>query len=291
MRFLAGLSVLLLLLLAEPALAQKISDNLDSEGQTREYGKFFGYVLAAVAVLIFLLGGLHMIKGFIAEAGRGKKKFEFREEILDKKKMKEPDLYLGEKVPDWKISPRKAAIKAALMYLSEDDKRFHKNYIANSVDAAFRVVKLSIEEKSTKQLAEYATGRCLDEAKAEIAKLKKKGEQHVFGDPEITDLCIVHLEVPEGKKNHTFTALVSVKSKDYVRADKTNELLRGDKKLYAYQEFWCFRRIKGKWLVERIRPSGDMDTILHTKNVLSKELLAEFAKDADEDHLKEFVAR
>jgi hypothetical protein len=68
-------------------------------------------------------------------------------------------------------------------------------------------------------------------------------------------------------------------------------VLRGDKKYYAYQEFWRFRRTKARWVLERIRPSGDMDTVLGAKNVMTQKDLDKFAKTADEEMLREFVAK
>ena len=78
------------------------------------------------------IGGVQIFKGFIAEGQRGKKKFEFREEILDKKPMKQPALYLGEKVPDWKILNRVKATEAVFAYLAESDERFDHRYMIAS---------------------------------------------------------------------------------------------------------------------------------------------------------------
>ena len=75
------------------------------------------------------------------------------------------------------------------------------------------------------------------------------------------------------------------------RHDRSGEVLRGDKKYYAYQEFWQFRRTKARWVVERIRPSGDMDTVLHAKKVMAQADLDRFAKTADEELLREFVGK
>jgi hypothetical protein len=67
--------------------------------------------------------------------------------------------------------------------------------------------------------------------------------------------------------------------------------VRGDRKTYAYQEFWTFRRSEKRWLVELVRPTMDADAVLAAKNVLAQIDLEEFAKDADKEFLREVVAR
>ena len=102
---------------------------------------------------------------------------------------------------------------------------------------------------------------------------------------------MVHFEAAGPIANHTFTALVMASSRDFFKDDKSGEVLRGDKKLYEYQEFWRFRRSKDMWLAERIRPSGDMDMVLEPKNVLSKADLDKFTKTAEPELLREFTAK
>ena len=131
----------------------------------------------------------------------------------------------------------------------------------------------------------------LDEIRNDIKKHRKDRERHVFGRVEVTDVNVLHVEAPAGKENHTFTALISAKSKDYFEDDETEEVLRNDKKTYAYQEFWTFRRSEKRWLVELIRPSSDVDHVLESKNVMAAVDLEEFARDADPEFLKEVVAR
>lgn len=113
----------------------------------------------------------------------------------------------------------------------------------------------------------------------------------MFDRINVTDVRVVHVEVPAGKERHTFTALISAKSKDFFEDDDRGAVVRGDKKTYAYQEFWTFRRSEKRWLVELIRPSSDLESVLQSKNVMAAIELEEFAKDADPEHVKEVVAR
>lgn len=282
------LAILFVLSIASPVLA--LGAEMDSEAQTQGYGRIGGFVCGGLAVVIALIAGYCIFKGMHAEATRGKKSSEFREAILDKTPMKKPALYLGEKVPDWKIATRQEATLAALKYLSSKRDWFDKKYMLKITDKAYRQVKAAMEGRSAKSIERLVGDKCLEELRAEMKKQRSKGEVRVFGQLDITDIQIVHIEAPTKEENHTFTALISVRSRDYIKDDKSGEVLRGDKKTYAYQEFWRFRFSGDKWLVERIRPSGDMDRVLDAKNVMNQTELNKFGKTANPDHLKEFVA-
>lgn len=289
LRFIA-VRLLALLLFASPAFAGGL-DDLGSEQQASQYGHVLGFscggaLLLGVILMIYLL-----VKGAKAESDRGKKRSAFREEILDDKtqKKKPQVLYLGEKVPDWKIDGRKKATKAALIFLTVGDDWFERKYLTNVVFETVGLVKTAIESRSTKKVKKLLTPGCRDELTIEVTALLKKKRLRVFGEVEVTNVDIIHIAVPATRKDHTFTALVSLRSKDYIkRDDESNEVLKGDKKAYVYQEFWTFHRSNERWVLDSIRPSGDMDRVLAPKNVLSPKKWAEFKKDADPELLREF---
>ena len=200
-------------------------------------------------------------------------------------------MFKGEKVPDWKIAARQRATKAILKFLSYTDNWFEKKYAADVADEAFRLVKEAIQARSIQGIERRVTEGCLEEIRTEIKKLRKAREIRVFGRVEVTDVDFVHVEAPTGKQNHTFTALISAKSRDFFEEEESGEVARGDKKVYAYQEFWTFRRSEKRWLVELIRPTTDLEFVLEEKNVLAAIDLEEFSKEADAEFLKEVVAR
>jgi hypothetical protein len=290
MRPLRALALLFVLFAATPVRAGGL-DDMGSEQQTEGYGKIFGFVCGGVAGIAVLVGGYIIVKGMMAEHGRGKKTSVFTD-ILDdkdlKKKRREPALRIGEKVPDWKIKNRMAATWAALNVLGKADDWWDPKLMTEFASQAFEIVKAGIEARSTKKLAKRVTPECLAGIKAEIQKLAKKREVHVLDKLEILEVQLVHFEAPASKTKHTFTALISAVSRNFYKDEKTGEVLRGDKKLYETQEFWRFRRAKDFWLVERIREAGDMDVVLEHKNVLTPKDLAAFSKKADEAHLREF---
>jgi Tim44-like domain len=290
MRVLPALALVLLLLTAGPALAQV--DNLDSEHQTQGYGRIFAYVCSVAAALTLIIVGIHVVRGMVDEGKRGKKPGWMPERILDTMPKKKADpLYLGEKVPEWKLSNRKPATAAALKYISRKDDWFDPEHMTGVVDKAFRKVKTALEERSTKLIERIVTADCLEELRSQMQRLRKKGHVHHFGKVEITDIEVVHFEAPAAKAKHNFTALISVRSKDYLQDEKSGEVLKGDKKIYIYQEFYVFRRSNERWLVERIRSSEDMDRVLEPKNVLVQAELDKFAKKAEPEHLREFVGQ
>jgi predicted lipid-binding transport protein (Tim44 family) len=285
-------ALLSILLTAAPALAQ-IGEPGDSAQQTSAYGTFFAYILGAVGSLVVILLIVHQIRTMRDEARRGKKTGKELVEILDDekpKKKKRKDLYLGEKVPEWKAGNRKAATWAGLNFLARADEAFDPKRLAKVATEAFRSVKAAVEARTTKAIERRVTPTCLDKLKGEIKNLRQEGERHVFGRLEVTEVDVVHVEAPADEDRHTFTALIGARSQDYIADEQTGKPLRGDRETYAYQEFWQFRRVRGKWLVERIRSSGDMDRVLNAKNLLPKADLDRFAKKATPEHLREFGA-
>jgi Tim44-like domain len=268
MRPLSALALASLLLVASPAFAQ-IGDPGDSSQQMGAYGQFFAYVVGAVGGIAVILFG-----------------------ILDDtpQKRKKETLYLGEKVPDWKVGNRRQATEAALRLLSRADDGFTLKRLTDVSQKAFVLFKGAIEERATKGLEHRLTPACLDKLRAQVKELRADGERRVFGKVEVTEVEIVHVEAPEDEARHTFTALISARSKDYIADDKTGKRLRGDKETYAYQEFLQFRRAGRKWLLERVRSSSDMDRVLFAKNVLNQDDLTALAKKVDEKLVREFVA-
>lgn len=242
-------------------------------------------------LFLMLMAGYHVNKAVFSDFGRGKKYGMTLEEELDAIPKKRQILFRGEKVPDWKISGRVKATKAALKFISCTDNWFEKKYVGDVADEAFRLVKEALESRSLRGIEKRVTPECLTELQNEVKRLKREQEAHVFGRVEVSDVDIIHFEAPVGKENHTFTALISAKSKDFFEDDETGEILRGDNKTYAYQEIWSFRRSKDRWLVELLRPSSDIDAVLEAKNVMARIELEDFAQDADPELLKEFVGR
>lgn len=260
----------------------------DAAGPTPR-GYYCGGSCCCMAISLAIVW--YFFGAFFQEYLRGQKREPTFEEAVRDAPRKQQAMFKGEKVPDWKIASRQKATRAILKFLSYTDTWFEKKYVADVADEAFRLVKDAIEAGSIKGIERRVTPECLEEIRTEVKNLRKERERHVFGRVEVTGVMVLHVEAPAGKENHTFTALISAKSKDFFEDDETGEVLRGDKKTYTYQEFWTFRRSKERWLLELRQPSTDLDNVLEAKNVLAAIDLEEFAKDADPEFLKEVVAR
>lgn len=281
MRNLTLLLTAILLATAGPALAAE-------EGSAYRAGQCMGS-LCCVAIIVGIF--IWCVQKFAGEFERGRKQGLTDEEIIDELPKKRQIMFRGEKVPDWKIAARHKATKAILKFLSYTDNWFEKRYLTDVADEAFRLVKEAVEDQSVRGIERRVTPDLLEELRAEIKKDRREQQRHVFGRCEVTDVNVLHVEAPPEKERQTFTALISVKSKDFVEDDETGEVLKGDKKTYAYQEFWTFRRSEKRWLVELIRPSTDVDNVLESKNVMAAIDLEEFAREADPEFLKEVVGR
>ncbi|HJZ89536.1 MAG TPA: TIM44-like domain-containing protein [Gemmataceae bacterium] len=284
MRARFALAAAVLLVTAATAAAQ-------GEAEAQKTFHWIGYVVCGTACLA-ISGAIfwYFLSHFLQEQERGRRRAPL-DEIPDDFGKRPKAVFRGEKVPDWQTAPRHKATKAILKFLSYTDNWYEKNYVSDVADEAFRLVKDAIEARSVQGLEKRMTPECLEDLRTEIKKLKKEREVRVFGRVRVTDVDVLHVETPPGKVNHTFTALISAESRDYVEDSESGELLRGDKKLYAYQEFYTFRRTEKRWVVELIRPSADVDAVLASKNVLAKIDLEEFAKDAEPEFLKEVVAK
>jgi len=252
----------------------------------------FGWACVGVLVVSTFIGvPVWIFTKMKAESERGKKYGPTLEEILEDIPQKKVVTFKGEKVPDWQIVTRQKATKAVLKFLECTDNWFEKKYISDVADEAFRLVQESIEARSVRGIENRVTPEFLEEKRDEIKNLKKKREFHIFDKVVVTDVDVIHVEVPTGKENHTFTALISAKSRDFFEDDETGELIRGDKKVYVYQEFWTFRRSEKRWLVELVQPTTDAETVLAAKNVLAKIDCEEFAKEAKPEHMQHVTAR
>jgi hypothetical protein len=289
-RRLSALAVLALLVLAVPAFADM---ELDPDKQTAEYGHMFSYICGVGGAAIVIVTIYLIIKQIFAEGGRGKKVKTLQEQMLDDapKKKEYRVLYLGEKVPDWKTANRLAATVAALKMLGKKDDWWDPKNMSVFVERAFKSVKAAIETRSSKKIKDLVTPACLEKLKGQMAALKADKELHIYGKPDINGIEIVHFEAAGARTSHSFTALVSAVSKDFIQSEKTGEVLKGDRKYYEYQEFWRFQRTRDNWLVDQIRSSSDMDVIIHTKCSMNQADLDKLAKTTDQEVLREIAGK
>ena len=240
---------------------------------------------------IILLGGIYVFKGMLAEIQRGKTTGVFREAILDDLPKKKPRaLYLGEKVPDWegrqpaqgqRAGPEAPGPVRRLVRPRVPGQGHHRGVQGGEGGPG----GADVQEDRGPGRPEF-----LEQIKAEIKRLHKKGELHVFSPVEIEEIQIVHFEAPAAKAADVH----GPRLRQVGRLPPGRQVRRGAP---GGQEVL---RLPGVLAVPadqgpvgagvRFRPSGDMDTVLGAKNVLAPADLDKFAKTADEELLREFVA-
>jgi hypothetical protein len=58
-----------------------------------------------------------------------------------------------------------------------------------------------------------------------------------------------------------FTSLITADARDYYIDDRNNNFLRGDKTPQKFQEFWIFKLVNGKWLLDEIEQTAESDEL------------------------------
>lgn len=261
-----------------------------------------GYVLGTLCCFgLTAIPFFYVLKSFMEEKNRGQRADPTLEEVLDDGEPRsETAIFKGDKVPDWQIAARVKATRAVAKFIAFTDNWYEHKYLVEIVEEAFQLVKKAIERRTIQDVERHVTADCLDDLSAEIKKLRKARQRRIFRKLVITNFQLIQIEMPVGKENHTFTVLLTAKSRDYIEDEEEDidDLSESEqferkkqRKLYAYQEFWTFRRTDKRWLVELIRPSSDVESVLQSKNVLAKIDYEEFAKDADKETLQHVVGR
>jgi hypothetical protein len=103
----------------------------------------------------------------------------------------------------------------------------------------------------------------------------------VYGKVTPTDVEPVLVDAPGDPARHVVTAIVTLKSRDYIADARTGELREGnDGEWVVSQEFWSFRRDGSKWRLDHIRPAEEADELLNVLNELCADRYREFRQTA-----------
>ena len=283
-------------LLLVPLLADRATDRAEAAQLGGGMGSICGVLAAIVVLIVLVVTVIKLIQMF--QYTKREVTHSMRRDLGvpdpdgPRRRRKVEVVFRGEKVPEWKIAPRAKATKNVLKFLSERDQWFERKYLTEVAEEAVIVVREATERRSVERVADRLTSEYRDEFGAVVKRLRQEHERHVFEKVVISDVQIVHVEASGEKADHTYTALVDVKSRDYFEDDETGKLVRGDHKVYTCQEFWTFRRSSERWLVELVRPSADLDAVLEAKTVLTAADLATFKADASPatlEHVREVV--
>lgn len=270
---------------------------LFAEGTAFAVGYVIGFLICfGLSLAIFL----YVLKTFLYEQSRGQRRDAFDELPIDDEPQNETATTKGEKIPDWKIAHRVKATKAVAKFIAHTDNWYEPRYLLEITEEAVKLVKKAIERRTIQDVEPYVTEDFLEELRTEIKSLRKNRQRRIFSKILLDHFQLIHIAMPVGKANHTFTALLTLKSRDYIENEEEDveedefereRRLDREQKLYQYQEFWSFRRSEKRWLVELVQPSADIDSILEAKNILAKIDFEEFAKDVDKETLQHVTGR
>ncbi|WP_020469928.1 TIM44-like domain-containing protein [Zavarzinella formosa] len=254
-------------------------------------GYIFGYVAGSSCFFLISIFVLRAVWRSMFGERNARRVTVDPADILDDTEKKPEILYKTEKVPEWKVAHREKATRKLLKFMAARDKWLERKYLCEMFEEAYLLVREAMERRSVERIEKYLTEEHADELHANLKALKKKGRRRIFGRVEITDIEILQIETAGPKSKQTVTAMITVKSKDYIESDESGKVVEGTKKTYYFQEFWTFRRGEKRWLVELIRPSADVDSVMESKNVISKSDYEDLKAETGADVLEHVSGR
>jgi hypothetical protein len=200
---------------------------------------------------------------------------------LDSKKKHPPVRRKGDAVPDWKVKPKAEAARALLNFLADADPVFDLERLVRRVEDAAILVRGAIEDGDLGPIADQLTGQGRREAQTVLDGLAAAGARQVYGKVTPTDVQFVLVDAPADRGRHAVTALVTLKSHDYVADVRTGNVPEGSPdELVVTHEFWSFRRDGKGWRLDRIRPAAEADELLDVLNELSADRYRDFQRTA-----------
>jgi predicted lipid-binding transport protein (Tim44 family) len=197
----------------------------------------------------------------------------------------------GEAVPDWKVNPKREAAQALLDFLADADPAFQRQRLVARVGETAVRVRAAIEDGNLESVAARLTEHGRRELQAVLDGLAAVGARQGYGKVTPTEVELVLVDAPADRARHAVTALVTLKSHDYIADARTGEVREGSPdELMLAQEFWSFRRGEKGWLLDRVRPAADVDEMLNVLNELSADRYREFQRVASPGALEHVTA-
>jgi predicted lipid-binding transport protein (Tim44 family) len=197
------------------------------------------------------------------------------------KRRKQPVRRKGDAVPDWKVKPRAEAALALLDFLADADRAFDQPALLRWVEETAVRVREAIEAGDLGRVAGRLTAAGRRELQKAIDALAADRARQVFGKVTPVDVQLVLVDAPAVADRHAVTALVTLKSRDYLADAKTGKVRDGTRDEWVVtHEFWSFRRDGKRWRLDRVRPAADADELLDVLNELSADRYAEFQRVA-----------
>src|SRR5262249_25469195 len=132
---------------------------------------------------------------------------------------------------------------------------------------------------------------CRCELQAVLDTLKTQRAHQVYGKVTPTEVRPVLVDAPADPTGHAVTALVTLKSRDYITDARTGEVRDGnDGEWVVSQEFWSFIRDGSRWRLDHIRPAEEAEQVLNALSELSADRFREFQQTAPRAVLDQVTA-
>ena len=198
-----------------------------------------------------------------------------------RKKPKLPVRRKGDAVPDWKVKPKAEAALALLDFLAETDRAFDQPALVRRIEDTAVRVREAIEATDLGPVAGRLTAAGRRQLQEGLDALAADRVRQVFGKVTPMDVQLVLVDAPADPDRHAATALVTLKSRDYLADARTGEVRDGAKDEWVVtHEFWSFRRERATWRLDRVRPAADTDELLDVLNELSADRYRQFQRVA-----------
>jgi hypothetical protein len=209
----------------------------------------------------------------------------------DRRRGKAPVRRQGDAVPDWKVQPKADAAAALLDFLSATDPVFDTAKLIRWIEGTAVRVREAIEDGHLGPVANRLTENGRQELQTILNTLNAQRARQIYGKVTPTEVRPVLVDAPVDPDRHAVTALVTLKSRDYIADARTGEVREGnDGEWVVSQEFWSFRRDGSKWRLDRIRPAEEADEVLNALSELSADRFREFQRIAPRSVLDHVTA-
>jgi predicted lipid-binding transport protein (Tim44 family) len=248
------------------------------------------YVLIGlgVVILFLLLVGLFLLGDEIASGsgGMGGRSGVMLKDLDepppgDRRRKKAPVRRKGDAVPDWKVRPKAGAAAALLDFLSAPDPVFDAAKLVRWIEGTAVRVREAIEDGDLGPVANRLSKNGQQQLQTFLDALKLQRARQVYGKVTPIEVRSVLVDAPADPDRHAVTALVTLKSRDYITDGRTGEIREGnDGEWVVSQEFWSFSRDGSKWQLDRIRPAEEADDVLNVLNELSADRYRKFQLSA-----------
>ncbi|PIS47384.1 MAG: hypothetical protein COT17_03660, partial [Elusimicrobia bacterium CG08_land_8_20_14_0_20_51_18] len=148
-----------------------------------------------------------------------------------------------------------------LRFLARQDGNFNPEALIETVKKTFENLQICWSNREYLPMKNLVMDHLFHRHEVQLAIMKDHNEINVMEDVSVLAVDIIGLRYTSQQENRFFTALITAKAKDYYIDDRDNSFLRGSRSAEEFQEFWIFRFMGGKWLLDKIEQTAESDCL------------------------------